>query len=73
MWPIILNFDRATQVSLIQNESYQPCLEKTKNNGEHERQYLSLLSSFINAIDSGGSSGKITCLKWAIYYYCYCY
>ena len=39
MWPIILNFDRATHVSLIQNESYQQSPEKTKNNGEHERQY----------------------------------
>ena len=46
MWPIILNFDRATHVSLrathvslIQNESYQRSPEKTKNNGEHDRQY----------------------------------
>ena len=39
MWTNILNFDPATHVSLIQNESYQHGLEKTKNNGEHERQY----------------------------------
>ena len=53
MWPIILNFDRATHVSLIQNESYQQSPEKTKKNGENERQYyyFSLLSSFTNAID----------------------
>ena len=39
MWPIILNFDQATHVYLIQNESYQQSPEKTKNNGEHKRQY----------------------------------
>ena len=39
MWVIILNFERATHVSLIQNESYQRSPEKTKNSGEHERQY----------------------------------
>ena len=39
MWVIILNFERATHVSLIQNESYQRSPKKTKNNGEHERQY----------------------------------
>ena len=39
MWAIILNFDRAAHVSLIQNESYQQSPEKMKNNGEHERQY----------------------------------
>ena len=39
VWPIILNFDQATHVYLIQNESYQQSPEKTKNNGEHERQY----------------------------------
>ena len=37
MWGIILDFHRATHVSLIQNESYQESPEKTKNNGEHER------------------------------------
>ena len=39
MWAIIINFDRATHASLIQNESYQLSPEKKKNNGEHERQY----------------------------------
>ena len=38
MWAIILNFHRATHVSLIQNESYQQSLEKTKNNAEHEKR-----------------------------------
>ena len=38
MWSIILNFDQATDVCLIQNESYQQSPKKTKNNGEHERQ-----------------------------------
>ena len=42
MWAIILNFYRATHVSLIQNESYQQSLEKMKNKGEHKRQYLIL-------------------------------
>ena len=39
MWAIILNFHRATHVSLIQNEGYQQSPEKTKNNGKHKRQY----------------------------------
>ena len=50
MWPIILNFDPATHVSLIQNKNYQQNPEKTKNNGvdnnnknnnngEYERKY----------------------------------
>ena len=39
IWAIILNFDRATHASLIQNDSYQQSHEKTKNNGEHKRQY----------------------------------
>ena len=39
MWPSILNFDRATHVSLIQNESYHQIPEKTENNCEHEKQY----------------------------------
>ena len=39
MWPINLNFDRATHLPFIQNESYQQNPEKIKNNGEHERQY----------------------------------
>ena len=39
MWAIISNFDRAIHVSLIQSESYQQSPEKTKNNGEHDRQY----------------------------------
>ena len=39
MWAIILNFHQATHVSFLQNESYQQSPEKTKNNGEHERQY----------------------------------
>ena len=39
MRAIILNIDLATHVSLIQNESYQQSPEKTKNNGEHKRQY----------------------------------
>ena len=38
MWGIIWNFDRAIHVFPIQNESYQLSPEKTKNNGEHERQ-----------------------------------
>ena len=37
MWPIFLIFDRATHVSLIQDESYQQSPQKPKNNGEHER------------------------------------
>ena len=53
MWANILNFDQATHVSLNYNESYQQSPEKTKNNGENERQYwyFSLLSSFTNAVD----------------------
>ena len=39
MQAIILNVDQAIHVSLIQNESYELSPEKTKNNGEHERQY----------------------------------
>ena len=39
MWAITWDFDRATHVSLIQNESYQLSPGKTKNNGKHERQY----------------------------------
>ena len=39
MWVIIWNIDRATYISLIQNESYELSPEKMKNNGEHERQY----------------------------------
>ena len=39
MWVNVLNFDRATHVSLIQNESDQQSSEKMKNNGERERQY----------------------------------
>ena len=39
MWAIILNFHRGTHVFLIQNDSYQQSLEKSKNNGERERQY----------------------------------
>ena len=35
----ILSFDETTHLSLIQNQSYQQIPEKTKNNGEHERQY----------------------------------
>ena len=34
-----LNFHRATDASLIQNQSYQRSTEKTKNNGEHKRQH----------------------------------
>ena len=34
---IILNFDQATHVPLIRNDSYQQSPEKMKNNGEHER------------------------------------
>ena len=51
MRAIVLNFHRATHISLIQNESHQQSSEKTKNNGEHERRYyhFGLLSSFINA------------------------
>ena len=53
VWAIILNFDRAIHESLIQNKNYQQSPEKTKNDGEHERQckYFNLLSSFTNAID----------------------
>ena len=53
MWAIILNFDRRTHVFLTQNENSQQSLEKSKNNGEHERQYkyFSLLSSFTHAMD----------------------
>ena len=40
MWAIILNFHRATHVSLIQNSNYQQSPEKTKNNGEHERKKI---------------------------------
>ena len=39
MWAIILKFYRATHASFIQNKSYQQSPEKTKNNGEHERQH----------------------------------
>ena len=39
VWAIIWNFDGATHVSLIQNESYQLSQKTTKSNGEHERQY----------------------------------
>ena len=39
MRALILNFYRATHVSLIQNESYQQGPEKMKNNGEHKRKY----------------------------------
>ena len=39
MSTIILNFHRATHVSLIQIESYQQDPEKTENNAEHESQY----------------------------------
>ena len=39
MRTIILNFHPATHVSLIQREGYQQSTEKTKNNGEQERQY----------------------------------
>ena len=39
MWVNVLNFDRATHVSLIQNESDQQSSEKMKNNGEHDGQY----------------------------------
>ena len=38
MWAIILNFDQATHVSLIQNEIYQQSPAKTKNNREDGRQ-----------------------------------
>ena len=38
MWAIILNFHRATHVSLIQNESYRQTPEETKNKGEHEKR-----------------------------------
>ena len=38
MLAIILNFHRATHVSLIQNESYQQSPEKTKNDGEYEKR-----------------------------------
>ena len=37
MWANILNFDRATYISLMQNESYQQNPEK--RNGEDEIQY----------------------------------
>ena len=39
MWTIILKFHQATHVYFIQSEGYQPNPEKTKNNGESERQY----------------------------------
>ena len=39
MWTTILNFHQATLVSPIQNKSYRQNPEKTKNNGEHDRQY----------------------------------
>ena len=42
MWAISLDFDRATHVSLIQNECYPQIPQKTKNNGEHERQILNI-------------------------------
>ena len=34
----VLNFYRATHVSLIQNESYLQSPEKEKNYGEHEKR-----------------------------------
>ena len=37
MWAIIVNFDRATHVFLIQNESFQQSPEKS--NGANEIQY----------------------------------
>ena len=37
IWAVILIIDEATHASLIQNESYQQSPEKTKNNGEHDR------------------------------------
>ena len=48
MWAIILNFDGAAHVSLIQNESYQQSPEKTKNNGEHERIFILQSLEFIH-------------------------
>ena len=35
---VILNFHRATHVSLIQNESYQQSPKKTKTNGEYKER-----------------------------------
>ena len=37
-WAVILNFHRAANTSLMQNQSYRQCPEKTKNNGEHEKR-----------------------------------
>ena len=53
MSAIILYFDWATHISLIQNKSYQQSPEKTKNNGEHERQwkFSSLLGLLTIAVD----------------------
>ena len=36
---LFLNFHQATHISLIQNESYRQTPGKTKNNGEHKKQY----------------------------------
>ena len=37
-WAIILNFHRAANTSLMQNESYRQSPEKTQNNGEREKR-----------------------------------
>ena len=39
LWAIILNFDQAKHVLLIQNKCYQQSHRETQNNGEHERQH----------------------------------
>ena len=44
MWATILNL-QATHVFLIQNESYRQSPEKTKNNGEHQRETILTLES----------------------------
>ena len=52
MWPGISNFYKATDLSLIKNESYQQSPEKVKNNGKHKRQHQQfILLSSISAID----------------------
>ena len=44
---VILNFDRATHVSLIQNESYQQSPKKTENNADQESQLTLYSLEFI--------------------------
>ena len=38
MRAIILNFNQATHISLIQNDNYQPSPGRTNDNGEHKKR-----------------------------------